>query len=104
MRKFYELEFQTRLEILSVFTRENLPGYIYVEARKMAHVQKAVENIIGIYGNSIKVVPIDDMIACLKIKSKEKDLKEGGWVRVKKGKYGGDLAKVSIYSIFKAGC
>ncbi|KAI8839264.1 hypothetical protein BC829DRAFT_421031 [Chytridium lagenaria] len=94
MRKYCELEYRDKLEIISAFSRENIIGYIYIEARKLAHVQKAIEGINGLNANSIKVVPIDDMVSCLKIKSKEKEVKEGMWVRVKKGKYGGDLAKV----------
>jgi transcription elongation factor SPT5 len=95
MRKHIELEAKGMpLEIMSVFTRENLPGYIYVESKKMAHVKKAIENVTGIYEQTVKVVPIDDMVACLRLKVKEKDVKEGAWVRVKRGKYGGDLAKV----------
>ncbi|KAJ3330941.1 transcription elongation factor spt5 [Blyttiomyces sp. JEL0837] len=85
---------EQKLQILSAFTRESLPGYLYIEAKKMAHVVSAVENIAGIYAQSVKVVPIDDMVACLRIKSREKDIKEGAWVRVKKGKYAGDLAKI----------
>ncbi|KAJ3113715.1 transcription elongation factor spt5 [Phlyctochytrium bullatum] len=95
MRKYCELEYrEEKLEIISAFTRENIVGYVYVEARKMAHVQKALEGVNGVYNAQIKVVPIDDMVSCLKMKSRDKEIKEGSWVRVKKGKYGGDLAKV----------
>ncbi|KAJ3075374.1 transcription elongation factor spt5 [Podochytrium sp. JEL0797] len=85
-RKFMEAEDQTKLNIMSIFTRENLPGYLYVEARDKKSVDFAIENVSGIYQQTVKVIPVDDM--------KELSMKEGSWVRVKKGKYGGDLGKV----------
>lgn len=53
-----------------------------------------IENVSGIYQQTVKVIPVDDMVACLRIKKKEKELKEGAWIRMKKGRYGGDLGKV----------
>ncbi|KAJ3049217.1 transcription elongation factor spt5, partial [Rhizoclosmatium hyalinum] len=94
-RKFMEAEDPSKLNIMSIFTRENLPGFIYVEARDKKSVDFAIENVSGIYQQTVKVIPVDDMVACLRIKKKEKDMKEGAWVRVKKGTYAGDLAKVS---------
>ncbi|KAJ1553056.1 transcription elongation factor spt5 [Cladochytrium tenue] len=94
LRKYTKNEFKDEMAIMSAFTRENLPGYIYIEAKRMGDVQRAIENVSGIYTQTVKVVPIDDMVASLRIKAKDAELRPGAWVRMKKGKYAGDLAKV----------
>lgn len=40
MRKIIDSEFKDPIEILSAFERDSLPGYLYIEARRQAHVQK----------------------------------------------------------------
>jgi transcription elongation factor SPT5 len=41
MKRFFDRQYSdSPLEIYSVFARESLKGYIYVEARRQAHVQQ----------------------------------------------------------------
>jgi len=96
MRKCFDIEFsESPLQILSAFARESLNGYIYIEAEKQAHVQHAIDKLNGVYGQTLKLVPVNEMVDCLTIKKKDIDIKPGGWVRIKKGrKYNGDLAQI----------
>ena len=96
LRKFFDLRDKPgALEILSAFTRDGHNGYIYVEANRQLHVQQAIEKVTGIYAQTIKLVPVNEMVDCLTIKKRDVDLKIGGWVRIKKGrKYDGDLAQI----------
>jgi transcription elongation factor SPT5 len=83
------------MSILSAFSREGVVGYIYIEADKEAHVHHAIDNLKIIYGRTLKLVPVNEMVDCLTIKKKDVEVKDGNWVRVKKGrKFNGDLAQV----------
>jgi transcription elongation factor SPT5 len=83
------------MRILSAFSREGVLGYVYIEADKEAHVHQAIESVKTIYGRTLKLVPVNEMVDCLTIKKKDIEVKVGNWVRVKKGrKFNGDLAQV----------
>lgn len=95
MRKYLMNEYQdSPLVIQSAIWRENLKGYFYVEAYKQAHVQQAIDKVNGVFSSKISLVPIKEMVDVLTISKKESTLKIGSWVRVKRGKYQGDLAQV----------
>ncbi|GAA6016192.1 hypothetical protein JCM10207_000427 [Rhodosporidiobolus poonsookiae] len=85
------------LQIISAFQRDSLKGYIYIEARSEAHVRSAIHGLVGLYHNGpngIFLVDIEEMPDLLKTKQKKIDLQPGNWVRFKRGKYAGDLARV----------
>lgn len=96
MRKAIDLEFTARpLKILSAFQRDNLPGMIYVEARSQAQVLQALQGLVNVFpSRGITLVPIEEMAPLLTFKKKETNLAHGTWVRIKRGKYAGDLAQV----------
>jgi transcription elongation factor SPT5 len=96
MRKSIDLEFSNRpLQILSAFERDSLPGILYVEARSQKQVSEACNGLVGIYpSRGITLVPIDEMASLLLIKKQETTVNPGNWVRIKRGKYQGDLAQV----------
>ncbi|KAH9996227.1 hypothetical protein BJV77DRAFT_960644 [Russula vinacea] len=96
MRKSVDLEFSNRpLQILSAFERDSLPGILYVEARSQKQVSEACNGLVGIYpSRGITLVPIDEMASLLLIKKQETTVNPGNWVRIKRGKYQGDLAQV----------
>ncbi|KAI8894347.1 hypothetical protein BC833DRAFT_605194 [Globomyces pollinis-pini] len=94
-RKAFDIEFSNRpMQIMSCFTRDNLKGYIYLEAEKQAHVVEAIDKMNNMYGSRLQLVPVNEMVDCLRTKPKELDIKLGMWIRIKRGKYEGDLAKV----------
>ncbi|KAL7284752.1 hypothetical protein ACG7TL_002059 [Trametes sanguinea] len=96
MRKAIDLEFSTRpLQILSAFQRDSLPGMIYVEARSAKQVSEAINGLVGVFpSRGINLVPIEEMASLLQIKKQELTVTPGTWVRIKRGKYQGDLAQV----------
>ncbi|KAH9022167.1 transcription elongation factor Spt5 [Lactarius pseudohatsudake] len=96
MRKSLDLEFSNRpLQILSAFERDSLPGMIYVEARSQKQVSEACNGLVGIYpSRGVTLVPIDEMASLLLIKKQETTVNPGNWVRIRRGKYQGDLAQV----------
>lgn len=97
MRKFltYENEDQP-LMIKSVVCLEHLKGYIYIEAYKQTHVKHAIDGIGNLRAGLYKqqMVPIKQMPDVLKVVQAVGNLREGSWVRVKSGKFKGDLAQV----------
>lgn len=84
------------MNIISAFCRDTLVGRVYVEATEPKHVMDACEGISGAYPNekNLFLVPISEMADLLKITKVRKELKQGSWVRFKRGKYAGDLAQV----------
>jgi transcription elongation factor SPT5 len=96
MRKAIDLEYSPHpLQILSAFQRDSLPGMVYVEARSAQQVNQACNGLVGVYpSRGINLVPIEEMSALLQIKKQDLTVTAGSWVRIKRGKYQGDLAKV----------
>ncbi|KTW26388.1 hypothetical protein T552_02870 [Pneumocystis carinii B80] len=99
MRKTADLQnSETPVEIISVFQRDGINGYIYVEAKKKTHIIHACKDIVNVYSNRIILVPIKEMPDLLKIKKQIMELVPGAYVRIKRGKYAGDLAQVDNLS------
>ncbi|KAJ2958669.1 hypothetical protein NQZ79_g5826 [Umbelopsis isabellina] len=95
MKRFFDRQYsESPLEIYSVFARESLKGYIYVESRRQAHVQQALLNLPNIYFSTLMLVPIKEMIDSINVSKKQLDIVPGGWARVRRGKYAGDLAQI----------
>ncbi len=96
MRKALAVEFTAKpLNILSAFQRDSLPGMIYVEARSSKQVSEACNGLVGVYpSRGIHLVPIEEMASLLQIKKQEQTVTPGSWVRIRRGKYAGDLAQV----------
>lgn len=82
------------LQILSTFQRDSLPGMIYIEARSAKQVQAACNGLVGVYASRVQLVPIEEMASLLTIKKQEITVTPGSWVRIRRGKYAGDLAQV----------
>ncbi|OJT06820.1 Transcription elongation factor SPT5 [Trametes pubescens] len=96
MRKAVNTEYSNRpLQILSAFQRDSLQGMIYVEARSAKQVSEAINGLVGVFpSRGINLVPIEEMASLLQIKQQELTVTPGTWVRIKRGKYQGDLAQV----------
>ncbi|KAG8839542.1 transcription elongation factor spt5 [Serendipita sp. 400] len=94
-RKKLDFEYKGKpLQIISAFERSSIQGYIYVEARSKEAVITACANLVGIYRRDPILIPINEMAPLLQLKRREIDLQPGAWVRLKRGKYQGDLAQV----------
>jgi transcription elongation factor SPT5 len=96
MRKAIDLQYSANpIHILSAFQRDSLPGMIYVEARSSQQVGKAVNGLVGVYpSRGFTLVPIEEMASLLQIKKQDVTVALGTWVRIRRGKYQGDLAQV----------
>lgn len=86
---------KTPLEIFSAFQRDGFSGYIYIEARKQSAILQAIKGFANVYTQNMILVPIKEYSDLLRVnKSKEQELTPGTYVRIKRGKYQGDLAVV----------
>ncbi|KAH9931558.1 uncharacterized protein B0H18DRAFT_989959 [Fomitopsis serialis] len=85
MRKALDLEFSNRpLQVLSAFQRP-----------QRQQVSDACNGLVGVFpSRGIVLVPIDEMASLLQIKKQDLTVTPGSWVRIKRGKYQGDLAQV----------
>ena len=83
------------MPIISALGRKHhCTGFIYIEARRLADVQHCIQGIDFIFPKKgTKLVEIKEMPQLLRI-NKPKKLQPGDWVRIKRGKYKGDLAQV----------
>ena len=83
------------LPIISAFERGGtMIGYVYVEARKQADITNALDGLSNVYPRTKMVlVPIKEMPDLLRV-TKTEQLRPGGYVRLKRGKYAGDLAQI----------
>ena len=94
-RKTLDLELKGNpIQVISVFERTSIPGYIYIESRSKEAVISACSNLVGIFRRDPILIPIGEMAPLLQLKQKEATLQAGAWVRLKRGKYQGDLAQV----------
>lgn len=82
--------------VYSVFQRDSFIGYVYIEARRMDSVNKILQGLPNIYNNVQKVlVPIEEYPDLLRPgRSDEVRLKPGAYVRIRSGRYKGDLGIV----------
>lgn len=83
------------MPLISAFERGGtMLGYIYIEARRQVDIHAALEGIMNVYPRtSIVMVPIKEMPDLLRV-TKSESLVPGGYVRIKRGKYAGDLAQI----------
>lgn len=99
MRKYLTLlNTDTPLQIKSCIAVEGLKGYIYVEAYKQQHVKQAIEDIGNLAMGKWQqmMVPNNQMADVLRVvkDAANSNLKQGSWVRIKRGIYRDDIAQV----------
>lgn len=96
MKRIEERAFtKNPLPVISAFERGGtMIGYVYVEARKQADIFTALDGISNVYPRvKVVLVPIKEMPDLLRV-TKSQQLQRGGYVRLKRGKYAGDLAQI----------
>jgi transcription elongation factor SPT5 len=84
------------MKIFSAFERGggSMAGFIFVEARKKADVDAALDGILNVYPRTNPtLVPVKEMPDLLRIQ-KSQELVRDGYVRIKRGLYQGDLAMI----------
>ena len=61
----------------------------------MKSVSEACQGLVGVYvSRGVTLVPIEEMASLLQIKKQDLTVTPGTWVRIRRGKYQGDLAQV----------
>ncbi|KAI9223441.1 hypothetical protein BC828DRAFT_375892 [Blastocladiella britannica] len=85
------------IPIMSVLYRDDVKGYIYIEANLARDVASAIEGVPGVYTTKMVLVPVGEMPDVLRIRGQKQtdDLATKTWVRIKRGKYAGDLARIT---------
>ncbi|KAK9450134.1 uncharacterized protein V1518DRAFT_413070 [Limtongia smithiae] len=87
------------VRILSAFQRESFSGYIYIEAKTLPDVEHALKGVVNVYFRQMILIPIEEYTDLLRVnKSSEVELIPGTYVRIKRGRYAGDLAVVEDLS------
>lgn len=84
------------MKIFSAFERGggSMAGFIFVEARKKADIDNALDGILNVYPRTNPtLVPVKEMPDLLRVQ-KSQELVRDGYVRVKRGLYQGDLAMI----------
>ncbi|GME87149.1 hypothetical protein B5S28_g384 [[Candida] boidinii] len=83
-------------EVFSAFQRNNFVGYVYIEARRFDAVNEIIKGMPTVYGSMQKIlVPIEEYPDLLRPgKSTDVQLTPGSYVRMRTGKYKGDLGIV----------
>ena len=69
-------------------------GYIYVEALAEPYAREAITGLRGLYQSSFQRIAVQEMTTLLTVTVTKKPLKEGQWIRLKRGQLKGDLARV----------
>ncbi|KAJ2002627.1 transcription elongation factor spt5 [Coemansia thaxteri] len=80
--------------VFSAFARDGVAGHVYVEARSVADARDAVEGIAGVFASKLALVGLGDMVDVVRVRARTPRIRAGAWVRVKRGKYAGDVAQV----------
>lgn len=93
-RHFLKLELGQVLNITSVIAPDHTKGFVFVEGEKEPQVRAGIHGITNMFTYQMMLVPLQQMTSVLRVTSKAEEVKKGDWVRVKRGKYLGDLAQV----------
>uniref|UniRef100_A0A7S1KT89 Transcription elongation factor SPT5 n=1 Tax=Percolomonas cosmopolitus TaxID=63605 RepID=A0A7S1KT89_9EUKA len=98
MQKYFDYLYDQNEEpllITGAVALDHLQGFLYIEAHKEAHVRKAMEGIDLIFQGKVKMVPLNEMTQVLEIPKANKGMpKRNDWVRMTRGVYKDDLARV----------
>ncbi|XP_067948038.1 transcription elongation factor SPT5-like [Watersipora subatra] len=97
MRKFVAYQdTDDPIKIKSVTYKDGLKGVLYIEAFKQTHVKHAIDGVSSLRMGTYKqqMVPIKEMTDVMRVVKEKMRLKEGTWVRMKRGLYKDDLAQV----------
>lgn len=96
---------QESLHVLSAFSPDNAPGFVYIEAFREAHVRQAIDGIDWIFlQRGVKLVPLDQMTGVVDFRPRGVAIKKGIWVRLRRGIYKGDLAYVCATNEARGDC
>src|SRR6266436_6357407 len=81
-------------QVRSAFTTAMTPGSIFVEAPFASDVKLACEDFAGYQGRfkNISVLSMNDAVSLLCHRPPDLGIRDGSWVRIRRGEYAKDLA------------
>ncbi|GFE52697.1 KOW motif domain-containing protein [Babesia ovis] len=96
LNKFLKLHSQGRhLGVYSCFAPDNVKGFIYIEADTKNAIIDAFSDFRNINIGKLKMVPINEVSSIYAMESQQQVVPLiGEYVRIKSGRYAGDLAQV----------
>ncbi|XP_074357445.1 protein RNA-directed DNA methylation 3-like isoform X2 [Apium graveolens] len=95
MQKFVEFQnLGKMLQIVSVFAMEHVKGFLYIEAYKQCDVYEACNGICSTSPRGMVPVSEKELSRLFNVRRSSSNISTGNWIRLKKGKYKGDLAQV----------
>ncbi|XP_010933199.1 uncharacterized protein [Elaeis guineensis] len=95
MQKYIDLNnYGSKMQIISAFALDHVKGYVFIEADKECDIIEACKGFYSVYSSKINRVPGSEVPQLFSSRSKSCEVSEGSWVRMKSGKYKGDLAQV----------
>ncbi|KAL5717037.1 hypothetical protein ACHQM5_010120 [Ranunculus cassubicifolius] len=99
IQKFVDLKsLGNKMKIVSVIAPDHVKGYIYIEAEREFDIFEACKGISTIYTSRTSPVPKNEIAHVFSIRNTSIELPPGTWVRVKFGRYRGDLAQVVAFN------
>ncbi|KAM6584368.1 hypothetical protein CsatB_011370 [Cannabis sativa] len=95
MQKFVDLKaLGKKMQIISAFALDHVKGFLFIESDKQNNVNEACYGLTGIYASRAMPVPKNEISRLFSIRPPKNEISTGMWVRLKNGKYKGDLAQV----------
>ncbi|KAI4373052.1 hypothetical protein MLD38_011220 [Melastoma candidum] len=95
MQKFVDLQnLGEKLKMVSAFAVDHVKGHIFIEADKQPEVHESCKGLCSIYTSRVVPVPRNEVSQLFSVRSRQSEVSEGMWCRVKSGNYKGDLAQI----------
>jgi len=100
MRRYLgQAEGDSQVQIFSALCNEGVSGYIYIEAYQKQQVVHAIEGVAGVFKGKISQVPTKEMIEVVTVPEMDPVIfRERNFLRIRKGKYTGDVVQVDSIS------
>lgn len=80
-------------EVGRVFYAKGAPGRVYVQARNSDVAYELCKDSSDLYLNNVSIVPLEDIQQLLSMRERDTP-EEGWWIRIRRGKYKGDIGQV----------
>lgn len=98
LNKYFALKSTDQeIQIISAISVPKIVGYIFVEAMRAHYVKHAVDGILSLRSDIIKLLPLKEVPKVLKADPrKDINVEPNTFIRIKRGLYGGDLGLIQI--------
>eukprot|EP00605_Chrysophyceae_sp_TOSAG23-4_P002419 GSChrysophyteH1.ASY1.ANO1.2678.1 assembled CDS len=94
LRYVHQQKLGARKNTLKSAFHSGAKGFIYIEAFSEVCAKEAIMGLRGLYATSFTKVSISEMTSVISASVHKKPLREGQWVRLRRGPLRGDLARI----------